>query len=174
LNDEPQAWSGTVYVRRCAFDGRVLAAEKIEASVGPRSSTSVTLPPDLRMAQAPSEELVVADVGDERSGFARAIWDFLEVIDQALDPEALHAEAARVAGGYQVIVRAQSYVRDVTLQVDKVDPRASVNDSMVTLLSGEEARFDVTSAVEVDPREFVSALVIKTANALHRNFAGQR
>jgi beta-mannosidase len=173
LNDTHEAWSGTVHVRRRAFDGSVLAAEKIEASVSARSSISVALPPDLVTARVPTAEIIVADVGDERSGFTRAIWDFLEVIDQDLDPEALHAEVTQVAGGYQVIVTARSYVRDVTLQVDRVDPRATVTDALVTLLPGEEARFDVTSAVDVDPRNFVTALVVRTANDLHAA-AGQR
>ena len=167
LNDEPSAWSGSVRIRRLAFDGSVLAAETTDAAVGARSAITVALSDDIATARAASAELIVADVGNEPSGFARAIWNFLDVVDQRLDPAAVDAQATRVDGGYRVTVAARSYVRDVTLQVDRVDPRATVNDALVTLLPAESARFDVASGKDVDPKAFVTPLAVRCANDLH-------
>jgi beta-mannosidase len=65
-----------------------------------------------------------------------------------------------------VSVTARSYVRDVTLQIDRVDPLATVDDALVTLLPGETARFHITSTVQVDPAAFLQPLVLRHANGL--------
>jgi beta-mannosidase len=47
-----------------------------------------------------------------------------------------------------------------------VDPEAIVDRMLVDLLPGETATFFVASSAEVDPADFVTPLVLKTANSL--------
>ena len=63
---------------------------------------------------------------------------------------------------------ARSYVRDLTLQIDRVDPLATVDDALVTLLPGETAHFRITSSVRVDPAAYLRPLVLRHANGLLR------
>jgi beta-mannosidase len=94
------------------------------------------------------------------------------VIDQDLDPDPITATATSTATGYLVSVTARSYVRDVTLQIDRVDPRATVDDALVTLLPDEIARFRISSTVRVDPVAYLRPLVLRHANGLLSHAAG--
>ena len=114
--------------------------------------------------------MLVADFADatQLMSPSRATWDFAEVVDQDLDPDPITATAARAGTGYQVSVTARSYVRDLTLQIDRVDPLATVDDALVTLLAGETAHFQITSSVQVDPAAYLRPLVLRHANGLLR------
>src|SRR6185437_13998579 len=105
------------------------------------------LPSDVATLGDPAGEIVVADI----EGFARAVWNGAEVIDQRLDPTAAEARAAQSESGYRVVVTARSYLRDVFLAVDRVDARATVDRGLVTLLAGESTTFHITSDAVVDP-----------------------
>jgi beta-mannosidase len=74
--------------------------------------------------------------------------------------------ATAVDGGYAVQVVARSYVRDVFLQVDRVDPDATVRDGMVTMLAGERAVIRIDSGRVHAPALYASAEVVRTANDL--------
>ena len=63
---------------------------------------------------------------------------------------------------------ARSYVRDVMLQIDRVDPQATVDSCLVTLLPDETVQFHITSSVRVDPAEYLQPLVLRHANGLLR------
>ena len=61
---------------------------------------------------------------------------------------------------------ARSYARDVTLLVDVLDPRATVDHGLVTLLAGESATFRVEGAADVDPHALAGRGVLRHANGL--------
>jgi beta-mannosidase len=107
--------------------------------------------------------LVAAFVDDS---FARAVWNFAEIVDQGLDPDPITATASSTEEGYLVSVTARSYVRDIALQIDRVDPRATVDNCLITLLSGETAPFRIASTLRVDPAEYLRPLVLRHANGL--------
>ncbi|WP_243062241.1 glycoside hydrolase family 2 protein [Humibacter sp. RRB41] len=163
VNDAADAFTGTALVRRVAFGGSVLAEVGIEANVGARGVTTIPLPEDVATFGDASAEVIVVTV----DGFGRALFDGAEVRDQQLRQDALEASAAHVDGGYRVVVTARSYVRDVFVAVDRVDPRATVDAGLVTLLAGESATFEVRSDAAVDPESFTTALVLRSANDLH-------
>jgi beta-mannosidase len=164
LNDTPDRWAGRITVSRVAFDGTVLATEDVRGAAAERGALTLPLPAELSTPGRVSSEVLVADFGD--AAFARAIWNFAEVVDQDLDPGPITATATRADTGYRVSVTARSYVRALTLQIDRVDPLATVDDALVTLLPGETARFRITSTVQVDPAAFLQPLVLRHANGL--------
>jgi len=63
-------------------------------------------------------------------------------------------------------VTAGALVRDLALLVDKVDPAATVDDMLVTLLPGETVVFEVATVVTGAEADLVSADVLRTANEL--------
>jgi beta-mannosidase len=126
---------------------------------------TVTVPGD------PGAEVLVADVDDR--AFARAYLDFAEVVDQVLDPDPVRSTVVAVDGGYLVTATARSYVRDLTLQVDRVDPNGTVDDALVTLLPGESAQFRVASTARVVAQELDGPLVMRHANGLLRSTVAQ-
>jgi beta-mannosidase len=165
VNDTADAFSGVFTTARTAFDGTMLACAPIEVTVAPRGEATVAIPAEVAAFGDAAAELIVV-TGGEESGFAAAFFNGAEVVDQKLEPAPLVATAARVAGGYAVTVTAHSYVRDVFLQVDRVDPRATVDAGLVTLRAGQSATFAITSDADVIPEAFLDPLVLRSANQL--------
>jgi beta-mannosidase len=165
LNDTADEWSGTVKVCRRHVDGTVLAEASHAAMVGARGSLTIPLMDESAIGD-PATEILTAEL-PEGSGFARAIWNAAEVVGQRLDPHPIEVTAERADGSYSVCVTARSYVRDVTLQVDRIDPQATTDDALVTLLAGESHMFRVASGADIDPEAFTSSLVVRNANDLH-------
>ncbi|ROS21563.1 beta-mannosidase [Rathayibacter sp. PhB127] len=160
LNDTADEWTGTVAVSRRRLDGTVLATGELVAAVGARGAETLTLPEDVAAVGDPADEIVVVDV----PGAARALWNPAEVVDQHLDPDPVSVSAEAVDGGFEVTVTAHAFARDVALLVDLVDPRATVDTALVTLLAGEAAVFHVTGAAGADPASFTAA--VRHANGL--------
>ena len=171
VNDTAVGWAGTIAVSRRAFDGRILAVEELPIQVGARAATTVMLPATVTVPGDPGAEVLVADVDDR--AFARAYLDFAEVVDQVLDPDPVRSTVVAVDGGYLVTATARSYVRDLTLQVDRVDPNGTVDDALVTLLPGESAQFRVASTARVVAQELDGPLVMRHANGLLRSTVAQ-
>ena len=165
INDTDRAWSGDVEVRRLAFDGTELGSARLAVTVDARGVTTTLLPEQVAVFGNVENEVLVA-TPEPGSTFAAAFWNPSEVVDQALETDALSSRAERTDDGYAVTVTATSYVRDVFLQVDRVDPHATVDRGLVTLLPGQSARFTIRSSVPVDPAAFTTSIVLRSANAL--------
>ena len=170
VNDTEEALVGPLTLRRVAYDGRVLASEQVSLTVAARDTVTVPVPSAVAEFGAPESELLVASV----DGVARGLWFPVEPRDSALaaasvstSVTALAAGAGVEAGaGYRVEVTAGSLVRDLALLVDKVDPAATVDEMLVTLLPGEAAVFTVASDVVGVGEKFVAQRVLRTANEL--------
>ena len=165
INDTADAFAGVFTASRTAFDGTALARATIEVTVAARGATTAQIPAEVADFADPAAELIVV-TGGEASGFAPAFFNGAEVVDQKLEPAPLVATAARVTGGYTVTITAQSYVRDLFLQADRVDPRAMVNAGLVTLAAGQSAEFAITSDADASPEAFLDPLVLRSANQL--------
>ena len=142
VEDTGEPWAGTVTARRTTFDGRELARAELAARVDGHGQQTLLLPADLAHAADPAREVLVVDV----PGYGRAVWDYAEVADQALDREPVSVTVRAVAGGVELDVHAHTYVRDLTLHVDRVDPGARVDAGMVTLLAGQDVTIGVRTS----------------------------
>ncbi|WP_066514682.1 glycoside hydrolase family 2 protein [Curtobacterium ammoniigenes] len=172
VNDTAEAWSGTITFRRMRVDGTALAVSTERAAVDARGVASLIIPDHLSRFIDPSREILVAEPDDGAATWAPAIWNPSEIADQALDPDPIEASVVRTEDGYAVTVTARSYARDLFLQVDRVDPTATVDQGLVTLLAGQSARFSVRSDGIEDPAMLTVPPVLQSANALRaRTFA---
>lgn len=167
LNDTDEPWTGDIRLQRTLFDGTVLAETVVSASVPARGETTVTIPTELAAFGDSAREILTAQL----DGVATAIHNPVEIVDQALDPDPLVAqigEADAEDGIVLVEVTARSYVRDITLLVDRFDVDARVDRGMVTLLAGERAVFRVTTDSALDRAGLLAPTVLRHANSLHR------
>jgi beta-mannosidase len=140
----------------------------VSLTVAARDTVTVPVPSSVAEFGSPESELLVASV----DGVDRGLWFPVEPRDSALAAASLSTSVTALAAGqearagYRVEVTAGSLVRDLALLVDKVDPAATVDEMLVTLLPGETAVFTVASdAVDVG-EELVSGRVLRTANEL--------
>jgi beta-mannosidase len=155
---------------RTDFDGRVLVSATILVSVQPRSAGTIELPEDIRSVGSTGTEVIVVRPANpeslEGAPIAPAYWNPADTVDQRLAARSLKAMATKTETGYQVDVVASSYTRDIFLQVDRVDPAATVDHGLVTLSAGQSATFEITSSAEVAPEDFLAPAVLRSANQL--------
>ncbi|WP_448061536.1 glycosyl hydrolase 2 galactose-binding domain-containing protein [Cellulomonas hominis] len=161
VNDTDEPWRGSAHVTRETLDGAVLAEHRLPVHVDARAVALVALPAGITTPDDPRGETLVARLDD-----ARTVHTFVEDVDLRLDPAPLSATVVAVAGGYRVDLTARSLARDVTLLVDRLDPAAQVDDSLLTLPAGTSVSVHVRSALVLDPAELVGPRVLRTANDL--------
>lgn len=166
-NDTADAWQGEVVVRRIGFDGAVLASDAVHVEVAARETVRIDVPAPLAVAGDAARELVTI----EALG-TRGLWWFAEPRDSALTAARLSSEVEAVddRGGYDVTITADGLVRDLTLLVDKLDPSATVDRGLVTLLPGERARFRIGGAAAwlPDADAVINSSVARSGNQLVR------
>jgi beta-mannosidase len=142
VNETGEPWVAPLTVRRLRPDGTLVHASTLGLEVDAYGVERVPLA---------AADLVVADVGD-----TRAYW----FAGDAPKP-GFTATAEAVPGGYRVVVTAGTVVRDLALFPDRLDPAASVDDALVTLLPGETATFAVTSTASLDPDQLTRPPVLR-------------
>jgi beta-mannosidase len=97
---------------------------------------------------------------------ARVNHFFADYKHSALEAPAIEARVTKTENGLEVAVTAKNLIRDLVLMVDKLDPEASVDTGLVTLLPGETHNFEVTTKKPLSEAELTSARVLRSANQL--------
>ncbi len=160
VNDTDALWEGEVALRRATFSGRTLHEETVVVSVPPRKTRTVRLGEGF-YAERPEEEFVVAALGGSRD-----IWYYAEARDAELPAPDVEMSVARVEEGFALTVRAHSFVRDLTILPDRLDPAAVVEDTMWTLLPGEERMCRILTSVPMTAEDLAAPDVARSANQL--------
>jgi beta-mannosidase len=158
VNDSTDPWSTRLRVGRFDFEGEAHATAVVDVHVEAGSAQTVALPKDVCVPDDPGNEVLVVDAVD---GVARARRFFAEDRDIAYPAPRYEAEVEPVDGGQRVTVTARTVLRDLTLFPDRLDPRASVNDALVTLLPGETAVFMIRSPEPLDPEALTTRPVLR-------------
>jgi beta-mannosidase len=159
VNDSGLPWVAPATVTRLAISGEPRAKAAIELDVPPHSAVTLPLPSDLTASDDPRRELLVADADGQR-----AWWFFAPDRDIAYPPPEYEATAERAPDGWRVTVHAGTILRDLALFPDRLDPAASVDDLLVTLLPGESATFAVRSRLDLDPAALTARPVLRCVN----------
>jgi beta-mannosidase len=161
INDAGVPWQAQVDVRRLGFSGDPKAKTTISVSVPVGAAVAVPLPADVAVPDNPAAELIVAD-GDA----GRALWFFADDVELAYPAPRTDVTVRPGAGATIVEVTARSLVRDLALFPDRLDPAATIDQQLVTLLPGETATFRVDSTRELDRDALAAPPVLRCANDL--------
>lgn len=147
VNDGTVPWRGPVTIRRMTLDGKVLAEYETRLVVDRLSQSSVDVPAAVATPSAADREIIVATT--PTTGH-RAYWTFVEDKDLRYEPAGLQVTTAASAQGVRVTVTARTFTRDICLFADRLEPDATVDDMLVTLLPGETHNFIVQGVAHVD------------------------
>jgi len=71
-------------------------------------------------------------------------------------------------GETRLTINAKVVMRDVLIQADRIDPQATVNDNLVTLLPGESFTFAIKSEVKMTKEQLTTQPVMNLANRFGR------
>ncbi|NUP69159.1 MAG: glycoside hydrolase family 2 protein [Nonomuraea sp.] len=155
VNDTDEEWTGTLTLARRDLDGRVLESAGRQVAVPARA----TLALPVETPDDPSRELVTAELDGQRK-----VFTFAEDPEMAYPAAELTATVAKEEGGLAVTVTATTVLRELAIFPDRLDPAASVDEQLVTLLPGESATFHVTTARDLDPAALTSFPVLRCVN----------
>ncbi|MDQ4489339.1 glycoside hydrolase family 2 protein [Sinomonas sp. ASV486] len=161
VNDTDVPWTGALSLERRMLSGEVLAAETALVTVPARGSFDAVLPESVQAPDYAAAEMVVAELDG-----ARALWFFAEYRDQSLEEDRFTADLERQGDALRLRITARTLLRDVTVLADKLDPDATVDRALATLLPGETAEFFVITDAPLTLDELTSREVLRTANQL--------
>jgi beta-mannosidase len=161
-NDHPAAWRTTARAVRMTLDGTPQASAEMQVDVAPRAGAAVPLPVEVFSPDKREREFVCVDLGTGE----RALWYFAEDPDLDLAADAVEATTVPTSDGYDVVVRARSLVKDLTLLADHAHCDIRVDSGLVTVLPGEHVTLHVRTPTPIDPAALVTRPVLRTANDL--------
>lgn len=161
-NDTSTQWSETVVVRRMGLDGKDRASQSVVLDVAPRSAITTVLDADVVQPDDATDEALLAASIHAR----RALWYFVEDLDLALKPLTLTSAVRATKNGYELELTSKVFVKDLTINPDRLDASASVSDMLITMLPGEHVVLSVTTSQELDPDALASHPVVQSVNQL--------
>ncbi|MEV4510808.1 glycoside hydrolase family 2 protein [Dactylosporangium sp. NPDC049525] len=164
VNDSTTAWQATVDVRRLTFSGDPCAKATLVLDVPAGGTLTLPLPADVVTPDDPSREVIVVDGGPDRT-----TWYFAEDIDLNYPAASTDVVVHPTADGHTVEVTARTFVRDLTLFADRLDPAAEVDRQLVTLLPGETVTLHITGGTTLpapDDHAWRTSPALRTANDL--------
>ncbi|WP_433121475.1 glycoside hydrolase family 2 protein [Micromonospora sp. CA-246542] len=163
VNETAEAWTASATVTRVTLTGEPRAKTSVDLDVPAYSSVTLALPAELARPDESCHEVLVAEAGGTAE---RALWFFAEDRDVDWPAAAWDATVEPFDGGQRVRVTARTVLRDLTLFPDRLDPSATVDDALVTLLPGESATFTVRSKGPLDPASLTTRPVLRAVNDL--------
>jgi beta-mannosidase len=166
VNERTLFWRSKISGRRIRLDATVLAefefwrlhCDRFQASEFP-------LPDDIVTPALADNEVIVVQMLDKR-----AFHYFVEDIELKLPRPQMAIELDKTSAGYAVTVTAGSFLKDLCLLADRIDPGAVVDTMLVTLLPGEAHVFEISTVAAVSAADIVIGTVLRSANDLvHEN-----
>jgi len=160
VNDSPSRYAETVTVTRHDLTGDAIVSLGLPVTVPARGVLRVPLAPEYLRDPAAAGCVSVTAPGLE--GSVRLDGEPLH----GLPPQELTTTVSATASGYRLTVVARSLVVDLCIFPDRLDPDATVDRGLVTLLPGENAVFEIATMKRLDTEALTRRPVLRTANDL--------
>ncbi|PXA98712.1 beta-mannosidase [Nostoc sp. 3335mG] len=165
VNERTLFWRGPVTVRRLRLDGTVLAEWTHWRLCADRfTAAELSVPAEVATPGERTGEILVATMHD-----STAIHYFAEDVELALPEPKYRVEAKRRREGWSVMVTAESFLKDICLFVDRINPDAVISDMLITLLPGQSFEFTVEGVPDLTAEQVSKSPVFRCANQLVRN-----
>jgi beta-mannosidase len=152
VNDGPSAWALSPEVAWRSLDGEEMSSFAPSVTVAPGAAVTIPLP------SAPAD-LIVASAGG-----TRAWWFFAEDKDIVWPLADFDASTEVDGDTVRVHITARTILRDLTIYPDRLDPSASADDAVVTVLPGESVTFTISGAAGLDPVALTRRPVLRCIN----------
>jgi beta-mannosidase len=169
VNDTDEPWETSAVLRRVWTGGGEIKRAGVPISVPPRSAIACASCSQVlgNPADPRQEALVLDPAGLDHS--ARDVW--LYVPDRLLiEPRPRWtAQIGRVDDdSVTVIIAAETVLRDLVIQADRIEPHATVDDQVRTVLPGEQVTFRIKTNARPGPSLFAGSPVVWCAGLVTR------
>ena len=161
INNSLETYSGQLSLSLRDYSGKQLAEHKQQLEAKPSGNFIVKIPKNLIPQGSESSTVLVASFEGQR-----ATHFFTDYKYSALEKPVFKAEVQKTETGISLKVTAQSTIRDFVLMIDKLDPQASVDSGLITLLPGESHEFIITTSEKLSAEQLIEGHVLRSANQL--------
>lgn len=160
VNETDEAWQAVLSVDRYGAWASHPAYAVVSVRVPERGTVRIGLDRTAILPADRTREYLVAEV----AGVSRATWFFVDDHELALERAAWTATTTRTEDGVLVRVTARTLVRELCLFADRLDPAATVDRQLVTLLPDETVELHVRCSPDVDPEALLWPPILRAAN----------
>ncbi|MFT4184212.1 MAG: glycoside hydrolase family 2 protein [Rhizobium sp.] len=160
VNDATLFWRVPFTIERFDVNGTLLAHHAVWRILCDRfENAEISIPKDVATPKDPQREFLRARLGD-----AEAWWFFEKDMQMHYPQPRFDVESAQTADGVAVIIKAQSFLRDLCLFADRISPNAEVDDMLVNLMPGESKVFQIKGLSKDAWDDADLSLIVRTAN----------
>ena len=160
VNETAAPWHTRLTVTRSTLDGKTQVQHVLQVTVQPHDKTDLTLPKDVTRPSDTSTEVLWA----EADGADRAWWFYAEDKDIAYPEAAYDTTTTHRDGVTRLTVAARTFLRDLTVYPDRLNPEAEADDALRTLFPGEAVTFTIATATPLDEPRLTSKPVLRCVN----------
>jgi len=162
INERTLFWRSKISGKRMRLDGTVLAEFEFWRLLCDRfEAKEFELADDIATPENAANEVVVVQMLDKR-----AFHYFVEDIDLKLPKPEMKVSIHATADGLDVIVTAGTFLKDLCLMADRLDPAAVVDSMLITLLPGESHTFAIRTGKTFKAQDITPGVVLRCANDL--------
>jgi beta-mannosidase len=161
INNSLTNENSDLVIELLSYSGNLVASHSEPLSVNANQNKKLKLDDKLSKVSFPENHLLRVSFSS-----ARALHFFSDYKYSQLAQPSFESSLEKTANGLTLTITAQSVIRDLTLMIDKLDPLATVDKGLVTLLPGESVSFEVTTKLELSLSELTSKIVLRSANQL--------
>jgi beta-mannosidase len=160
VNDATLFWRVPFTVERFDFNGKLLARHHVWRILCDRfENADIEIPAEVATPSDPRREYLRARLGD-----AEAWWFFEKDMKLQYPQPRFDVESVQTMDGVAVTITAQSFLRDVCLFVDRINPNAEVDDMLVNLAPGESRTFQTKGISKEAFDDADLSAILRTAN----------
>jgi beta-mannosidase len=152
-----------IYARRWRFDAEELAAQRVDCEIAPRTVHRVALDRAISTPLDPSREFIY--FGDETGTY----WFFAPDKGLRYPRPRFTCDLDREGDEYYLRIASGTFVRDVCVLADRLDPDATVSDQLVTLFPDEIFTFTIRSKRELTKEQLTTPPVFRCVNPFGDN-----
>jgi beta-mannosidase len=162
VNERTLFWRSKISGKRMRLDGTVQAEFEFWRLLCDRfEAKEFELADDIATPENAANEVVVVQMLDKR-----AFHYFVEDIDLKLPKPEMKVSIHATADGFDVVVTAGTFLKDLCLMADRLDPAAVVDSMLITLLPGESHAFAIKTSKTFKAQDITPGIVLRCANDL--------
>lgn len=161
INNSLTNENSDLVIELLSYSGNLVASHSEPFSVDANQNRKLKLDDKLSKVSSPENHLLRVSFSS-----GRALHFFSDYKYSQLVKPSFQSSLKKTATGLTLTITAHNLIRDLTLMIDKLDPEASVNQALVTLLPGESTSFEVATKLDLSLSELTSETVLRSANQL--------
>ncbi len=165
INDTPEVWTANLAIQRMDFIGRPQYAGRASLEVPPRDVQKIDLSQSVKLITPgdKSREVMVATADG-----LNAFWFFDRDKHLQYETPDFDAELKREGQLYQLTITPHMLMRDLVINIDRLDPDGAVSDNLVTLMPEEPYTFALASDRKLSRDDLIAPPVLQCANRFGR------